>query len=288
MTTLALMLILVSACLHATWNYLSKKANGGTPFMWLFTAIATVLYAPLFIGAILYFDFTFTYTNILFIFGSIILHLLYFLLLFQGYKVGNLSVVYPVSRGLAPMLTVICAILLFNESPTVIAFIGITCIVLGIFFLTGGIKIFRNKESFLPVCYGILIGITISGYTLLDKAAVSVIMISPLILDYFNTIGRLILLTPNAFKQWNNIKREWYYHRKEAIGVGVLNSLTYILVLSALTFTPVSYVAPVREISILFGTFIGVKLLKEGFGFQRAISSTIIVVGILIIAFTTL
>jgi drug/metabolite transporter (DMT)-like permease len=115
-------------------------------------------------------------------------------LLFKGYKVGDLSVVYPVSRGLAPLLTTICAIFLFKENPTVIAFIGIICIIFGIFFLTGGMRAFRSKVNFLPVSYGVLIAMTISSYTLLDKAAVSVIMISPLILDYFNTLGRLYYL----------------------------------------------------------------------------------------------
>ena len=151
--------------------------------MWLFTAIASVVYFPVFISVIYYIDFTFTPTTFLFIGGSIVLHLVYFLLLFQGYKVGDLSIVYPVSRGFAPMVSTILAIYIFNESPTVIAFTGIICIIIGIFFLTGGMKVFKNKENLVPASYGVIIGLTIASYTLLDKAAVSLILISPIILD---------------------------------------------------------------------------------------------------------
>ncbi len=280
MTLLTLSLILISAVMHATWNYLSKRANGGIAFIWLFTCIATVIYAPLFIGAIIMTNFTFTLYGGIFILGSIVLHLIYFLLLFQGYKVGDLSIVYPVSRGFAPMLTTILAFYIFSESLSLVAYMGIALIIVGIFFLTGGLKIFSSKHNFVPVLYGVLIGITISGYTLLDKAVVSVIIISPIILDYLNTLGRLILLTPHISKDWSKVKTEWRDHKREAFGVGILSCLGYIIVLSVLTFTPVSYVAPVREISILFGTIIGVKLLKEGIGIKRAVYSTFIVLGV--------
>jgi len=256
--------------------------------MWLFSAVAAVLYAPFVIGVIAYSGFRLTQGNSLYIAGSIILHLLYFLLLFKGYRIGDLSVVYPISRGSAPMMTTICAIFLLNEELSALSFAGVVCIVVGIFLLTGGVRVFRSKENLLPIAYGLLIGITISGYTLLDKAAVSIMLISPLLLDYFNGLGRLILLTPIAVKQWDRVKDEWRTHRMEAIGVGILNALGYILVLTAMTFTPVSYVAPLREISILFGTLLGARLLGEKFGLKRAAYASVIVAGVLLIAFTSL
>lgn len=66
---------------------LGKGLDGGIPFMWLFTAIAALLYAPLFIGVIIYVDFTFTYTNALYIAGSIIPHL-YFYCYLKGIKLA--------------------------------------------------------------------------------------------------------------------------------------------------------------------------------------------------------
>lgn len=256
--------------------------------MWLFSAIAAVIYAPFVIGAIVYSGFRLTPENSLFIAGSIVLHLLYFLLLFKGYRIGDLSIVYPISRGSAPMVTTIVAIFLLNEEMPAFAFVGVLFIVAGIFLLTGGIQSFRSKENMLPIVYGLLIGITISSYTLLDKAAVTIALISPLLLDYFNGLGRMILLTPAAIKQWDKVKYEWKVHRVEAIGVGILNALGYILVLTAMTFTPISYVAPLREISILIGAWLGAKLLGERFGFKRALYALVIVFGVLLIAFTSI
>jgi len=288
MTILAMLVILISAIIHASWNYLSKKVNGGISFIWLFTLIASIVYLPFFILAIKHFNFVLNFNNIFFLFGSIVIHLIYFLLLFKGYKVGDLSIVYPVARGSAPMMTVIIAAVLFNEKLSIIAYLGIILIIVGIFLLTGGLNIFKNKNNVLAISYGLLVGIAITSYTLLDKAIVSIVFIFPLILDYFNTIGRLILLSPIAFKNFDKVKYEWINHKKEAIGVAIFNSLGYIIVLLVLRFTPVSYVAPVREISILFGTLIGVKVLNEHLGIKRIIYAVIITIGVIVIAYATL
>ncbi|MDM8533633.1 DMT family transporter [Clostridiaceae bacterium HSG29] len=288
MTILAMVFILISAIIHASWNYLSKKANGGIPFIWLFTLIASIVYLPLFILSVKYFNFTLNFNNIFFLLGSIIIHLIYFLLLFKGYKVGDLSIVYPVARGSAPMMTVIIASVLFNEKLSIIAYLGIIFIIVGIFLLTGGLNIFKDRNNLLAISYGLLVGIAITSYTLLDKAIVSIVFIFPLILDYFNTIGRLILLSPIVFKSFDKVKYEWKNHKKEAFLVAIFNSLGYIIVLLVLRFAPVSYVAPVREISILFGTLIGVKVLNEHFGLNRIIYALLITIGVVVIAYTTL
>lgn len=287
MNIVALILVLISATLHATWNYLSKRANGGVPFIWLFTFIASIIYAPLFVAVVVHFQFKFTQLNTIFILGSIVLHIIYFLLLFKGYKVGDLSIVYPVARGFAPMLTTLLAVVIFSEKLAFMAYFGIACIILGIFLITGGTRIFKKKENLPAVFYGLVIAVAITSYTLLDKAAVSVVYIYPLILDYLNTLGRLVILSPLAFKNKDKVMYEWKNHKREAIGVAILNSLAYIIVLSVLTFTQVSYVAPVREISILFGTLIGVKMLKEDVGIKRIIYSLLIVIGVVIIAITS-
>lgn len=66
--------------------------------------------------------------------------------------------------------------------------------------------------------------------------------------------------------------------------MGIFNSLAYILVLTALVFTPVSYVAPVREISILIGTVMRTQWLSEGFGIRRIAAATVMVIGVITVA----
>ncbi|HET7579446.1 MAG TPA: EamA family transporter [Bacillales bacterium] len=284
MSLVALVLILLSAFMHATWNYYSKRAQGGVAFTWLFMAISTVIYAPFAILVILYQHSHFDWIDGLFIAGSTVIHLIYFLVLQKGYKVGDLSVVYPVARGTGPMLAAIAAIFIYNEQPSFIEFLGVFLIVLSVFFLTGGVKVLKNSASFLPLMYGLIVGVIIASYTLLDKGSVSVLLIPPLLYNYGSILGQFILLSPLAAQRRQEIRHEWKVHRKEAFMIAVLSPLAYILVLTAMIFTPVSHVAPVRELSILIGTFMGTRLLAEGFGKQRIAAAGAMVAGVIFVA----
>ncbi|CEH29776.1 small multidrug resistance protein [Aneurinibacillus migulanus] len=283
MSYVAVMLLLSSAFLHATWNFLSKRAGGGIAFVWLFTAIGTVIYTPIVCVFLLFNPYTGETINLIYVVGSILLHLLYFVILQKGYTKSDFSLIYPVARGLGPMLVTMMAILLFNERPSLAVFIGTAIIVGSVFFLTGGITIFKDNRALSAIRYGFMLGMIIAGYTLWDKYVVSYLFIAPLLLDYLTTLGRLIMLTPVAFRSWTDICDEWKTHRREAIGVGILNSLAYILVLSAMVLAPISYVAPIRELSILIGTIFGIYFLKEGYGWQRIIAASTIVVGVAVI-----
>ena len=78
--------------------------------------------------------------------------------------------------------------------------------------------------------------------------------------------------------------RQWRVHRLDATAVAGLSSLSYILVLTALAVTPVSYIAPVREVSIVIGAFIGARRLKEAESSRRILAAAAIAIGILIMA----
>ncbi|ASB90672.1 DMT family transporter [Bacillus sonorensis] len=284
MNTAAFCVLLLSAFIHASWNYLSKKAGGGIAFIWLFTAIAAVFYCPLAIGVILYEKPDIGLWEIILIIASILVHLGCFLVLQKGYKIGDLSLVYPIARGTGPLLTCILAVIIFHEKLTLFTFIGILLIMASILFFTGGMKKLKEEGALIPILYGLAVGAIIAAYTILDKAAVSHFLIPPLLLDYCNTIGRLIILTPFAVKNWNDVRAEWNNHRLEAAGVGIFNSLAYILALGVMVFAPVSHVAPIREISILIGTIMGSVLLSEGFGRVRVIAAFLMVLGVISVA----
>ena len=80
------------------------------------------------------------------------------------------------------------------------------------------------------------------------------------------------------------VRAEWQAHRREALVVAVLSPLAYILVLTALVFTPVSYVAPAREIGILIGVIFGARLLAEGHARRRLLAAGAMVLGIVALA----
>lgn len=284
MSLLAFGLILISACMHATWNYLAKRSKGGTAFVWIYMVVSAIIYAPFVIVLLIYLEVNIGWPEIGMILASTAIHLAYSLTLQKGYKVGDFSLIYPIARGTGPMLVAISAIFIFDERLSPLGVTGIAFIVISVFIITGGLHIFKRSASLLPVAYGLLVGVIIAGYTLLDKGAVCVFLIPPLLLNYGSIIGQTILLTPFASRDWQEVRKEWKYHRKEAIGVGILNPLAYILILTAMVFTPVSHVAPVRELSILFGAIMGTVLLSEGFGKRRIIAACLMVIGIVTVA----
>jgi drug/metabolite transporter (DMT)-like permease len=244
MTTLALVLVLCSAVIHASWNYLAKRVGGGVTFVWLFAALSGLIYAPLGIGIIILQKPVLGLPQIGFVAVSALIHLTYFTLLSRGYRVGDLSLVYPLARGTGPLLSTFAAILFLGERPTVIAVCGAALIGVGVFVLTGNPRKFREAGNGSAVVYALLTGLTIAMYTLWDKQGVTLMLIPPLLYDWLSNTIRVAALAPYALSKRHEVIQYWREHKREALGVALLSPLSYILMLTALTISPISYVAP--------------------------------------------
>lgn len=284
MTGLALSLVLSAAFVHATWNFLTKRAGGGTAFLWLFALLSAIIYLPLAVIVIVSQQPQIGIRELIFILGSAALHLGYFVMLQRGYREGDLSLVYPLARGTGPTLSTAIAIIAFGERPTYLALFGALLVILGVFVLTGGTHLSKKHNIKKSLIFGVLTGSFIAGYTVWDKYSVGVLLIPPLILEYCSIIARIIILSPYAFRHWGNICTAWREHRKEAIGVACLNPLSYLLILFAMIFTPVSYIAPAREVSVLIAVALGTGLLKEGDVSRRLFAAGLIVIGVVTLA----
>ena len=285
MTIWALALILVAAVIHATWNLINKQASGHATFTWLVAVLSALFYTPATIAIIEIFQIEITFAAIGMMAGSAALHSAYFVLLNQGYRAGDLSLVYPLARGTGPLLSCVAAILFLGERPSVIALLGAFLIIGGVVVLTGNLtKLFERADQ-KAVQLALITGVFIAAYTLWDKQAVSAFGVAPLVLDWGANVGRALLLTPFAVKYSDETITEWREHKYEAIVIAVLVPLSYILVLTAMTFTPVSYVAPAREISILVGTALGARLLAEGDAPRRLVAAGAMVLGIVALTF---
>jgi drug/metabolite transporter (DMT)-like permease len=289
MTLFALGLVLVAGFFHAVWNLLAKRAGGGASgpaFVWLYSALSTAIFAPAAAGVVVFGGARVGAMGLLFMFGTGVLHVGYFLSLQEGYRVGDLSVVYPLARGTGPLLASGAAIVLFGERPGPVAVVGILLIVAGVFLLTrepgGGSGTAKHRR--LGIAYGILTGVFIASYTLWDKYAVSGLLLSPILYLWASLVVETVVLLPVALRRKGEIAGIWRARRKEALGVAVLSPLAYVLVLTALVFAPVSHVAPAREIGILFGTLMGGRLLAEGDLGQRLVASLLMVLGIVALA----
>ena len=284
MTPLALALVLAAAFFHASWNLFAKRAGGGGAFVWLVAALATVLYAPLALVSFVLQRPHLGAAECAFLLGSSVLHIGYYTLLQRGYRAGDLSLVYPTARGTGPLLATAGAVALFGEQPTPVALTGALLIALGVFFLLGSSRE-REPVDRAAIGYALLTGVLIAAYTLWDKHAVGVLRIPPLLFDWASHAGRALLLAPFVVpRRWPEVLREWRTHRREALGVAVLSPLSYILVLTALAFSPVSYVAPAREVSILIGAAMGARLLSEGHARRRLAAAGAMLLGLAALA----
>ncbi|MEP7292755.1 MAG: DMT family transporter [Chloroflexota bacterium] len=283
MSAFAIVLVLSAAVIHATWNYLAKRTYGGIPLVWLYGTIATIAYSPFILILFLTTSVPLGAPQLLSMAVSSILQLAYFLLLTRGYQVGDLSLVYPLARGTGPMISTLLAVLLFGERPSVLAVFGALLIAGGIFVLTGDPRKLRQAGAGQGILFALMTGVMIASYTLWDKAAVSVYLVPPLLLNWFSSIMHSLVLLPFARQRWGAVLREWHDHRWQVLGIAVLSPLAYLLVLTALTFSRVSYVAPMRESSVLLGTLLGVRLLAEGDTRRRVLGASIIVVGVVAI-----
>ena len=122
----------------------------------------------------------------------------------------------------------------------------------------------REKKDFYTALFDAATGGLIAGYTVLDGYAVKVLLVSPLMLDYFGNVLRVPLQLPVALRQphtfWPELQRSW----RGVLAVAGLGPLAYILVLMAMREAPLSRVAPAREVSMLFAALLGGQLLGEG------------------------
>jgi drug/metabolite transporter (DMT)-like permease len=286
MTAFALTLILIAAILHATWNLCAKRAGGGLPFVWLVGAVICAFYVPVVAFYWWWKNPAIPWGAVLWIFGSGVLKTGYSLFLQRGYRTGDFSLIYPLARGTGPLLSTLAAVLFLGERPTLVAIAGGVVIIAAIFFLTDGTKLFHQDAAHLrnAVNYGLMSGVFIAGYTIWDRHGVAALAIAPVLYDAGTAYTQLALLSPFVVKRWPEVTRHWREHRRYVLGMAVLAPIAYVLVLTAMTFTPVSYVAPAREVSIVIGAFIGARYLKESDGRRRVVAAIAVAVGVIALA----
>ena len=198
---------------------------------------------------------------------SAVLHVIYTIVLQTGYRKADYSVVYPTARGTGPAFTVLVAVFLFGEKLAPLGFAGIVCVLLGIVLLAMPGKDKQLKSSLSEgLFWGVLTGVFIASYSSLDGFAIQLIGLTPLMYYVPGMAVRLLLLGPGilskksgreSFKE--DIKKRWKY----ALYIGIAHPASYLLVLFALLYAPLAYVAPTREVSMILALFIGAKALHE-------------------------
>ncbi|MEO3385338.1 EamA family transporter [Mesorhizobium sp. CAU 1741] len=276
MSAFALTLVLSAAFMHASWNAIVKNAGDRALTLAAVAAMHTV--GGLLLIAVSAPPAPASWPSL---FASTIIHYLYYLLLFQAYRLGDLSQVYPISRGLAPALVALGAYLIVGETLTSTGWAGLAAICIGI----GLLAIQRGAASAdrTAVMFAVFLGLSISAYSVADGIGVRWSE-SPTgymgWLFFLEAPVVLAVLGPRLARRQNV---DWSAFSVGLIG-GALSVLAYGLVLYAKTFAPIAAVSAVRESSVIIAALIGVLMFGERPWKGRVLAALVVATGVILIA----
>lgn len=256
----ALALALGAAVVHALWNLLLAGASDARAATGAAMAVGCVVFAPvaLFAGSV-------GSEALPWVLCSAALELAYFALLALAYSRGELSAVYPLARGSAPVLVLAVSVLFLGASFSAAAALGVVAVGVGVVLVRG--------REFGDAWLALAVGASIAGYTLVDNEGLR--HADPL--PYLE----LVLVLPAAVYA-ASLGRERvvaaFGWRTFVAGVGMFAA--YALTLAALRLAAAAPVAAVRETSIVVGVFLGALVLREPVGLWRFAGAFVIVAGV--------
>ena len=273
MSLTALLLVLLSAVNHASWNLVVKSSGDKYSFTWWMLAGGFLLTLP----ALFLLPVRFTPASVALLAASIVAEGLYLLTLSASYQRLDYTVVYPVARGSAPVFIAVGAAVLFGEKVSRAGLAGILLVSLGVLSLQGA-DLLRTQVRRLGL--PLACGACIASFSLADKAAVR--YFSPLALVCLIFGGTALLLWPYVvWVRRADLVGELRRQRWRVPLVALLSPAGYAVVLAAMRLAPVSYVGAARESSVIFAALLGWVILREGLGLRRLLAAAVIFLGIL-------
>jgi drug/metabolite transporter (DMT)-like permease len=211
--------------------------------------------------------------------ASIGTHLAYYYLMVNAYRTGDLSLVYPLMRGMAPLITAVLGIVWLNELPTGFSWLGMLLISLGVVALA--LRTVDHAPRRAAVGFALANAAVIAVYSIIDGAG------ARLAGNVWGYIVWLFVLDAMPFTVFMLATRRtafldalWQRRRNGLIG-GALSAGAYAISVWAMTKAPVAMVASLRETSVLFATLIGARLLHEKLTARRWIGVAAVVAGVI-------
>lgn len=270
--TFALILIFVSAAVHAVVNVLTKRADDKYAMRLLIGVFSAVLVTPA-----LFFVPLPSGTAVWLLFGTAFVHALYELLLVKSYESAAFSAVYPVARGTGPLFTALGAILVLGERAAWIEMLGIAMVCGGVIAI--GLSHRATEGAPKGIAYALGTGLTIGVYTLIDASGVRAVP-EPLtyVLWFFVAHGACVLVTAPGIRGRAVVieaRRQW----KLGVGVAALSIVTYGSAMLAYRFGATAQLAALRETSVLFGAALAMGFLGEHMTARRWVAAIVIAAG---------
>ena len=278
MTSHVFALVLLSAALHASWNFGARKVSGNLSVMWLGMWGACLLCLPV----LFFIPVTATALGAAwpYVAATGLVHALYFLLLSRAYGEGEISLVYPIARGTGVAGTAVAASIWIHESLSGLGVAGVVAVSAGILLL--GFRDLFARATYRSALYALLVGGTIVIYSVVDKQGVG--KLHPVAYIYAMFLIPAILLAPYVLTWHRQAVAEAWQHRKGYIAlIGPGSMATYLIVLFAFQLGEVSYIVAVREFSVVIGAALGVVLLGERLTLWKALGILSICLGLVLV-----
>ncbi len=277
-------LVIASAALHASWNFLLKRTGAGNIVVGLSKLVEAVLFAPFFVLFSVS-DLPDWRTTALLASVAAIGVLLNYVALARAYRVGDLSFVYPIARGAALVFLPAFGAITFGERLTPISMAALALIVAGIFvlqlreFSVTAVRALRHQLASPATGYAVAAAAITALYTIWDKYAIT--QMQPFAYMYSYT-----LLVALAYGWWlryrvgtRSAAAAWTQYKWSIGAIGVLNMGSYLLILLALRSGTSSIVVGLRQLSIAAGVVLGWKLLSERMTPPRVVAVVMVTIG---------
>lgn len=298
MTITAVILVIISALMHAGWNLFSKAQSPTIGFFQLATLGTLFWFSPIFfVTTDLIGEIPPTLWGILVVAG--LFQAIYYVGLASAYANGALSIAYPLARSL-PLLFIVILTSTVDRGVALSFWdmVGMAAIIIGAFILPMNSKNdFKLSNYYNASCaFAIVAAIGTTGYSFVDDVGMNMLKIVPtptsgwirallyLLLECVFTafwLQGIMLLTPQATAEF---RAGWRYLVKPGLIAGLAIGATYGIILLAMTHAQnVSYIVALRQFSIPIGTLMGVIILKEQGSWPRFIGVTILFLGLVLV-----
>jgi drug/metabolite transporter (DMT)-like permease len=272
----AIALILSAALLHALWNAV-VKGSGDRGITIGLVAIGNAMFGM----ALALFADPPAVESWIFIGLTIAIHVFYFVFLIMAYRLGDFSQVYPIARGIAPVLVALSAMVFTGEHLPPLAWAGLLTVCLGIsvlVFTRGGLQ-----ASPAAIGAALLTGVSIAGYTIADGMGVRA---SGSPIGYIGWSFGLQVFLGIGFLIWRRKKLKLLSLRGYVAGLvgGLISGMAYALAIYAMNLTTLGTVSAIRESSVIIAALIGVVWFGERPWLPRLVAAVIVAAGIILLA----
>ena len=276
MTAFVFFAVLIAALLHASWNAIIKFGDDKLQGMVLLSVAHGL------IGLMLIAIFPIPSKESWWLLaGSVLFHLMYKTFLTFAYMRGDLSRVYPIARGTAPMIVLVISLIALSDVMLASQIFGIVLVGLGITLMAWGVFAHGEERALVP--YALLAAVGTAGYSLFDglgarvSGSVSGYIGWLFFLDAFLfTVGGVAIkghaVLPKSVKIW-----------MLGLIAGVCSVAAYWIAVWAMTLAPIALVTALREVSVLFAVLIGVLFFKDKAMVGKIFAGLVIVAGVIAI-----